>query len=55
MRSILSMCNCLLGLHWLRRASNEEARAQQAAFLLLIGEKTLLHDALGAIADALEH
>ncbi|KAL0040401.1 hypothetical protein WJX77_006166 [Trebouxia sp. C0004] len=33
-------------------ASSEEVKARQAAFLLLIGEKTLLHDALGAIAHA---
>jgi hypothetical protein len=42
-------------LHWLRRALSKEARAQQAAFLLLIGEKALLHDALGATVDALVH
>ena len=47
------MRKCLLTLHWLRRASSEEARAEQAALLLLIGEKTLLHDALGATAHAL--
>ncbi|DBA97673.1 TPA: hypothetical protein ACH3X3_012565 [Trebouxia sp. C0006] len=36
-------------------ASSEGGRARQAASLLVIGEKTLLHDALGAIADVLRH
>jgi len=42
-------------LQLLHRASSEEIRARQAAFLLVIGEKTLLHDELGAIADVLKH
>ncbi|DBA79471.1 TPA: hypothetical protein ACH3X2_007743 [Trebouxia sp. C0005] len=36
-------------------ASSEEVRARQAAFLLVIGEKTLLHDALDAIAGVLKY
>lgn len=44
-----------LDLHWLHRASSEEVRARQAAFLLVIGEKTLLHDALDAIAGVLKY
>ena len=41
--STINMCRC----------SSEGVRARQAALLLLLGEKTLLHAALHAAADAL--
>lgn len=41
--STIDMCRC----------SSEGVRARQAALLLLLGEKTLLHAALHAAADAL--